>query len=758
MKFCPKCNSEYDDGVVFCTRDGSPLKSSLGSATMKSPGMMLGSGRGSALGASALRTATPRPTGARNIASNAALAIAIDRLADQTPADGLTREVEITPQLPQRAPDEDDYVPGGRLDPYADSPTVAVAAPVFTVSYPPDGPARPPESSNGFNPGRPLAPRRPTPSNGVSRQPQVPEAMLAADTTPPPAPEAPKQPDESVFDGEPEEPDLCGQTIAGRYRIIRRLGEGGMGLVYQAIDERLEKAVAVKVLKEDFSKRQDVVARFTQEAKSAARIKHENVLDVTDYGKTEAGSYYIAMELLVGTDLADVLQKGEPMTVDRATDIAVQICRALSAAHSLGVVHRDMKPENVFLLNTNEGREVVKIVDFGIAQMKDSAGENTRKLTRTGMIFGTPEYMSPEQASGKQIDHRVDVYATGVILYEMFAGRVPFVGDTFMGVLTQHMFEAPPAIADLNPDTTVTPEFAAVIYKALAKDPNQRYASMAEFSEDLVRVRQGARTSAPVGDYSSTNVLRGPTPAPLLNQQSPSPANQADNSARWAQSVGAAGSMEGDRPKPRSYVAVIAVAIVLVAGAIVLAFALGTQSNPAPQPVMPSVVVPRPHAAPVPPPTPTPVPTPPTPVAPPVATPPAVNPTVVAAPPAAPPAAPSHTLVAMQVVTVPPGAQVTGRPAAGNGVSFTCTSPCTEHVPANVEMRLTAQRAGRRGAVDVVPAEAMAPVNIPLLDPPRGRPTNGPTPTSNHAPQRRCGVTDPDTGLLIPCFNRGGSN
>ncbi|MDB4928461.1 MAG: hypothetical protein JWM10_945 [Myxococcaceae bacterium] len=746
MKFCPKCNSEYDEGVVFCTRDGSPLKASIGSSTMKSPGMTLSSGRGSALGSSALRTATPRPTGARNVASNAALAIAIDRLADQTPADGLTREVEITPQLPQRAPDEDDYVPGGPLDPYADSPTLAVAAPIFAVSYPPDGPARPPENNRGFSPGRPLAPRRPTPTNGAAAPPHVPDSMLGADTTPPPPPEAAKQADPGDFGGEHDEPDLCGQTIAGRYRIIRRLGEGGMGLVYQAIDERLEKAVAVKVLKEDFSKRQDVVARFTQEAKSAARIKHENVLDVTDYGKTEAGSYYIAMELLVGTDLADVLQKGDAITVERATDIAVQICRALSAAHSLGVVHRDMKPENVFLLNTNEGREVVKIVDFGIAQMKDSAGENTRKLTRTGMIFGTPEYMSPEQASGKQIDHRVDVYATGVILYEMFAGRVPFVGDTFMGVLTQHMFEAPPAIADLNPDTTVTPEFAAVIFKALAKDPNQRYASMAEFSEDLVRVRQGARTSAPVGDYSSTNVLRGPTHAPLLGQQGQGSAGP-DSTARWAQSVGAAGSMEGDRPRPRSFVAVIAVAVVLVVGAIALAFALGTQSNPNPQPSMPAVLVPRPRAPST---TPTAV------------TPPAVNPAVVPstpAPPVAPPAAPAHTLVTMLVVTTPAGAQVTGTPIAGNGVSFTCTTPCTEHVPASVAMRLVASRAGRRGSVEVTPSEAMAPVSISLAsDAPRVRTAPNPPPNPTHATPRRCGVTDPDTGLLIPCFNRGGSH
>ncbi|MDO9015699.1 MAG: serine/threonine-protein kinase [Deltaproteobacteria bacterium] len=734
MKFCPKCNSQYDDGVVFCTRDGSPLKSNPGSATLKSPGMTLSSGRGSALGSSALRTNTPRHTPPRPGPSNAALALSLDRYVDQTPADGLTREVEITPQHPQRPPEED-IVPGSELDPYADSPTLAIAAPFVTVSYPPDGPPRP-RPTAGLEPGRPVAPQ-PAPVNGTKRSPTLPEPM-AGDTTPPSSTRD-GTPPEGTFGGEPEEPDLSGQTVAGRYRVIRRLGEGGMGVVYQAIDERLEKAVAVKVLKEDFSKRQDVVARFTQEAKSAARIKHENVLDVTDYGKTEAGSYYIAMELLVGTDLADVLQKGEPITVERAADIAVQICRALSAAHGLGVVHRDMKPENVFLLRSNEGREVVKIVDFGIAQMKDSAGgENTRKLTRTGMIFGTPEYMSPEQASGKQIDHRVDVYATGVILYEMFAGRVPFVGDTFMGVLTQHMFEAPPPIAELNPASNITPEFSAVIYKALAKDPNQRYASMGEFSEDLMRVRGGAHPSAPGGAYSVGNALRGPTGAPATSPSGPGSA--PGQATPWTQSVGAAGTMEADRPRRRSLAPVIAVAVVAIVGAIALAFALGSQSNPPREapPVAPPARTPPPRVV-----------TPPRPV-----TPPAVQPPVVVPAPVVTPTPPTHELVTLSVVTVPPGAQVRGEPIARNGVTFTCVTPCTEHVPARVSMRLTATRAGRRGSVVVDPVAAMPAVSIPL-EVVRAHPTQAATTPVQRPAQRRCGVTDPDTGLLIPCFNRG---
>ncbi|MBL8680881.1 MAG: serine/threonine protein kinase [Myxococcales bacterium] len=292
------------------------------------------------------------------------------------------------------------------------------------------------------------------------------------------------------------EVDLTGRTIAGRYNVLRRLGEGGMGVVYSAMDTRLEKQVAIKVLKEDFAHRQDVVARFTQEAKSAARIKHENVLDVTDYGGTEDGSFYIAMELLVGTDLADVLHKEGAIELHRALNVAIQVTRALQAAHKQGIVHRDLKPENVFLVIADDGREVVKIVDFGIAQMKDMTGQGGKKLTQTGMIFGTPEYMSPEQAKGVAIDHRVDIYAVGVILYEMAAGRTPFVGDSFMGILTQHLYEPAPAILALNPNAQITPEYESVIAKALAKDPAQRYQSMQELCDDLVRVRDGARPTA----------------------------------------------------------------------------------------------------------------------------------------------------------------------------------------------------------------------------------------------------------------------
>ena len=285
---------------------------------------------------------------------------------------------------------------------------------------------------------------------------------------------------------DPEDP-LIGTLLAGRYQVIRRIGEGGMGLVYQGRHQDIDKPVAIKVLRDDLSRRPDVVARFRQEAKSASRIGHENIVDVSDFGETRYGSSYFVMEFLEGEDLANVLGREVTVDAERSCWIVLQCCRALGAAHSKQIVHRDIKPENIFLIDRDGAKDFVKIVDFGIAKMGDieTEGEPGRKLTKTGMIFGTPEYMSPEQAAGKDLDHRVDVYALGVILYECLTGRVPFVGDTFMGVLTQHLFSDPPPIIEMNPKAQVSAELELVIAKALAKEPDRRYQDTAELAEAI---------------------------------------------------------------------------------------------------------------------------------------------------------------------------------------------------------------------------------------------------------------------------------
>ena len=277
-----------------------------------------------------------------------------------------------------------------------------------------------------------------------------------------------------------------------------------MGQVYLAEHSAIEKRIALKVLRAEYAHKGDIVTRFQQEAISASRIKHPNVLDVFDFGQLENGCFYLAMEYLEGNDLADELQRARVLTPPRALPIAMQICRALSAAHAKGVVHRDMKPENVFLQRTGDGEEIVKIVDFGIAQLKPSNEEAAveakhRRLTRTGMIFGTPEYMAPEQASGKHADLRCDVYAVGIILYELFTGAVPFTGETFLGVLTKHLGEMPPAMRGVYPDLQISTELEGVVMRTLAKDPSYRYQTMNELAAAL--------SATPEGQYAG---LRGP--------------------------------------------------------------------------------------------------------------------------------------------------------------------------------------------------------------------------------------------------------
>jgi serine/threonine-protein kinase len=293
-----------------------------------------------------------------------------------------------------------------------------------------------------------------------------------------------------------------GQVVVGKYRLLDVLGEGGMGIVYLAEHELIEKTVALKILRKEYSGKADLVQRFKQEAISASRIKHPNVLDVFDFGQLENGCFFLAMEYLQGHDLANELASSTTVEPIRAVRLALQMCRALGAAHSRGVVHRDMKPENVFLHTTGDGDEIIKIVDFGIAQLRgrdDKKPEEMprRRLTRTGVIFGTPEYMSPEQAAGRTADLRVDIYAMGVILYEMFTGAVPFTGESFMAVLSAHLTNPVAPLRTWVPDLAISDELESAVMVALAKNPDERYQSMSEFGKALHHTPEG-RLAAPL--------------------------------------------------------------------------------------------------------------------------------------------------------------------------------------------------------------------------------------------------------------------
>lgn len=327
---------------------------------------------------------------------------------------------------------------------------------------------------------------------------------------------------------------LVGTTLDSRYRILRVIGEGGMGVVYEALHVLIEKHVAIKVLRDTFTGRADVVERFRQEAKSASKIGHPNIVDVSDFGETPSGQSYIVMEMLIGEDLADVLARERALTPARAVRIAYQIARALHATHKKNIVHRDLKPENIYLVERDGAKDVVKIVDFGVAKMNDMEVRPGRRLTRTGMLFGTPEYMSPEQALGKPFDHRVDIYALGAILFELVAGRVPFIGENFMEILAHHGHTPLPSLRTVNKNVQVSAELEAVIARALAKDPQGRHASMGTFADDLRAVPEmGAANLAEIlavsewagatGGFAPLSVAPPPLPARERADQTPKP-------------------------------------------------------------------------------------------------------------------------------------------------------------------------------------------------------------------------------------------
>ncbi|ACY13003.1 serine/threonine-protein kinase [Haliangium ochraceum] len=279
-----------------------------------------------------------------------------------------------------------------------------------------------------------------------------------------------------------------GQVVDGRYRIVAKLGEGGMGEVYAAQHEHIEKKVALKLLRHEVLTHPEAVSRFRQEARSASSIGHENIIAIEDFGQLDDGRIYLCMELLEGSSLNDILEAQQPP--ERLLNILIQTCHGLAAAHRKGIVHRDMKPENVFVTIAPDGAEIPKILDFGIAKV--SGDDRDNNLTRTGTIFGTPYYMSPEQALGQRVDQRADIYAMGVIMYECFTGSIPFGGDSFMAILTKHITAEPmmPSQRAMERGRTMPAGIEAIILRALKKDPDERYSSMDELVNELIAIHR----------------------------------------------------------------------------------------------------------------------------------------------------------------------------------------------------------------------------------------------------------------------------
>jgi serine/threonine-protein kinase len=289
---------------------------------------------------------------------------------------------------------------------------------------------------------------------------------------------------------DPTRDPLSGTVVDQRYEVIAPLGEGGMGTVYRVRHVTLDRMFAMKVLRRDLAADRGLAARFLQEARATAAIRHPAVVAISDFGTLEDGAPYFVMDLLVGETLATRMRGRGLLSPVEAARIARKLADALSAAHAANVVHRDLKPENVFLVRSaaskSGGEEDVRIVDFGAAKIVGGS-----KLTRPGVVFGTPYYMSPEQAGGQPVDARADVYSLGVLLYEMITGAVPFEADTYMGVLTKHLFAAPPKPSERAPSGVQLGELEAVVMRALEKDPGERYQSMTELSAAIERAMAG---------------------------------------------------------------------------------------------------------------------------------------------------------------------------------------------------------------------------------------------------------------------------
>ena len=286
--------------------------------------------------------------------------------------------------------------------------------------------------------------------------------------------------------------DLVGTVLAEKYRLDEVLGEGGMGLVFKAHHLMLKRDVAVKLLHAALSSNPQISARFDREAQSAARLEHPNIVHVSEFGSTPDGMKYMVMQLLSGCELVDMLDGG-PIAPVRAVDLALQIFRGLEHAHKNGVVHRDLKPENVFVTEDHEGKETLKLVDFGIAKLLHTDDADTAKpLTRHGLVFGTPHYMSPEQATGGDIDHRADLYSAGVMLYEMLAGKLPFESEDAVALIRMQVGqEAPPFEVDMPSD------LAKLVFSLLEKNRDERPADAAEVREALERIHEDLSAGVP---------------------------------------------------------------------------------------------------------------------------------------------------------------------------------------------------------------------------------------------------------------------
>jgi len=315
--------------------------------------------------------------------------------------------------------------------------------------------------------------------------------------------------------------------LAGRYQLNSLLGRGGMGTVYKATDSQMsDRIVAIKVLAPHLVSDEKQVLRFEQEARAANQLRHPNTISVLDFGRDPAGHIFMVIEFLTGQELTSIVRKG-PMDAARALYIMRQVCKSLAEAHSKGIVHRDLKPDNIFVCEIYGEKDFVKVIDFGIAKFLEDENAN---LTQAGKMFGTPRYLSPEQAQGKRLDNRSDLYTCGVILFECVSGRPPFVAEEAIAVAIKHVQEQPPKLSEVNPSVRVSAAVDKLIFRLLNKKPDARFQSAEEVVEaiDVAMTQLGPA----LGAYRPGSML-----TPARPQTIPPASAETDDATRMMESV-----------------------------------------------------------------------------------------------------------------------------------------------------------------------------------------------------------------------------
>ncbi|HVZ89339.1 MAG TPA: serine/threonine-protein kinase, partial [Polyangia bacterium] len=352
-----------------------------------------------------------------------------------------------------------------------------------------------------------------------------------------------------------------GRVVAGNFRIGGLIGSGAMGNVYKAEQLSLGKAVAVKVLHPHLMGDEKLVGRFKREAKSASRLNHPNSIQIIDSGEEADGTLYIAMELLNGRDLAQVIRDDFPLPLPRVVRILSQVLSALEEAHAEGVIHRDLKPSNIMLIQRRDEKDFVKVCDFGIAKATQGDGKEDRSamLTIQGLVCGTPEYMAPEQARGEPLDGRADLYSAAVILYQMVTGDIPFRADTPMAIVSRHLVEPPIAPSRRRPDLRLPKIVDDIVLRGLEKEREMRYPTAAAFREILEGVlgaTSGPATPLPPSFRATSPTVRDLAKPGLAPETAAIPAQSA--AARFGTTANMTGRPSHSRPLVGTGIALLA--------------------------------------------------------------------------------------------------------------------------------------------------------------------------------------------------------